>query len=278
MKKIVHNYDSLFEGDINHIVKRAKLIVINEKSQMVLCHSKGEYYFLGGHVENDESDYECLKRELKEEAGYNLETKLEEPFISIIYYNKDYPEKNVNTKTITNYYVLNLNFEVNLDNTNLTEDEKKGNFEIKYINKNEVLKTLTESLEKSSNRVVTSDTLKVCKVYLNKNIVEMKLADKPFQAIKSGMKKVEMRLYDEKRKQINLGDQIVFTNIDNNEKIMVNVKALYLYSSFEELYKHHDKNSLGYSEFENANFEDMGKYYSKEEQMKYGVIGIEIEK
>lgn len=56
----------------------------------------------------------------------------------------------------------------------------------------------------------------------------------------------------------------------------VEVKSLYKYPNFEELYKHFNKISMGYDKDDIANPEDMEQYYSKEEQDKYGVIGIEI--
>ena len=42
--------------------------------------------------------------------------------------------------------------------------------------------------------------------------------------------------------------------------------------------KHFDKVSLGYDENEIADPKDMEKYYSKEKQKKYGVLGIKIKK
>ena len=58
---------------------------------------------------------------------------------------------------------------------------------------------------------------------------------------------------------------------------MTKVKDIHNYKSFDELYKHFDKIKLGYEENEEANPTDMELYYSKEEQNKYGVLGIEIE-
>lgn len=107
-------------------------------------------------------------------------------------------------------------------------------------------------------------------------IIEMKLQDSPFNQIKNGTKTIELRLYDEKRKQIKINDKIIFTNINTNEKLTVLVTNLHIYDSFEELYKHFDKVSLGYNIDEEANPKDMELYYSNEEQSKYGVIGIEI--
>ena len=46
-----------------------------------------------------------------------------------------------------------------------------------------------------------------------------------------------MRLYDEKRRQIKEGDLITFTNRETDEKIDTEVLKLYIYPSFEELYK-----------------------------------------
>ena len=103
------------------------------------------------------------------------------------------------------------------------------------------------------------------------------LNPEPFNLIKTKQKTIEMRLNDEKRKLINIGDYIWFTNNETNEKLKTKVLNLYHYDSFEELYKHFDKTKLGYKENEVANYEDMYFYYTKEKIDQYGVLGIEIE-
>ena len=60
--------------------------------------------------------------------------------------------------------------------------------------------------------------------------------------------------------------------------MLVEIENLYHCSSFDELYKHFDKVSMGYKEDEIADPKDMEEYYSKEEQKKYGVLGIEVRK
>lgn len=105
----------------------------------------------------------------------------------------------------------------------------------------------------------------------------MTLVDLAFNAIKNKTKTIEMRLNDEKRQKIKRFHQIEFTNLQTNEKIYVWVKQMHYYPSFEELYKHFDKISLGYKEDEVANPMDMEQFYSKENINKYGVVGIEIE-
>ena len=106
---------------------------------------------------------------------------------------------------------------------------------------------------------------------------KMKLNNKPFSLIKLGTKTIELRLNDEKRRKIVVGDRIEFTNRDTNEKIMTEVIKLHNYPNFKELYKHFDKISLGYAEDEIADPKDMEQYYPQDKQEKYGVLGIEIE-
>ena len=106
----------------------------------------------------------------------------------------------------------------------------------------------------------------------------MKLNNEPFNKIKDGTKTIELRLNDDKRKLLNINDSIEFTNRDTNEKLLVNIIDLYKYSSFKELYNNFNKEELGYDKDEEASYKDMEKYYSKEEQNKYGVVGIKIKK
>lgn len=108
------------------------------------------------------------------------------------------------------------------------------------------------------------------------NVHSMKLHKEPFDLIKSRIKTIELRLYDEKRRLIKIGDCIEFLNTGNNEIIAVLVKNIHVFNDFKELYSKFDKISMGYLESEEANPEDMEQYYFKEDIEKYGVVGIEI--
>lgn len=105
----------------------------------------------------------------------------------------------------------------------------------------------------------------------------MKLQDEPFKKIKNGTKKIEMRLCDEKRSKLAVGDAITFTNMVTNEKLVVRVVSLAKYKGFEELYKHYDKQDIGYHKDEEALPSDMEKYYTKEDIIKYGALAIGVE-
>lgn len=107
----------------------------------------------------------------------------------------------------------------------------------------------------------------------------MKLNPAPFDMIRDGRKTIELRLYDEKRQAISVGDTIRFNSIEDPRKVlMTKVTDLFVFDSFEKLYQELPLIECGYTD-ENVNEaspEDMNKYYTKEEQEKYGVVGIRI--
>lgn len=107
----------------------------------------------------------------------------------------------------------------------------------------------------------------------------MNLNPKPFSMIKEGEKTIELRLYDEKRKLISVGDTIKFVNNDNeNDILIVSVEDFYVFDSFETLYKRLPLLECGYTEenIKEALPSDMEIYYSKEKQSQYGVVGIKV--
>lgn len=106
----------------------------------------------------------------------------------------------------------------------------------------------------------------------------MKLHPTPFEMIKSGEKTIELRLYDEKRQQVKTGDNIIFTNTATGEILNTTILKLHQFDTFDELYNSLPLLKCGYTteNVEKANPADMEQYYSKEEQEKYGIVGIEL--
>lgn len=107
----------------------------------------------------------------------------------------------------------------------------------------------------------------------------MNLCPEPFEMIRSGKKTIELRLNDEKRQAISVGDTIVFTNTKNSGKqIFAVVTALHKFKDFKELYENLPLLKCGYTEedIDGAKPEDMNIYYSKELEEEYGALGIEL--
>jgi ASC-1-like (ASCH) protein len=103
----------------------------------------------------------------------------------------------------------------------------------------------------------------------------MRLHPHPFEQIKEGSKTIEIRLNDEKRQQIKVGDKIEFSSREEPEdKIMTKVVELLHFPTFSELFDAYPPEVFGATSKEDL----MGvyKYYTTEEEKKYGAVGIKI--
>ena len=102
-------------------------------------------------------------------------------------------------------------------------------------------------------------------------IHKMNLNPEPFEMIRNGQKTIELRLNDEKRRMINVGDMI-------EENLIARVIALHRFDSFAELYRELPLLKCGYTKADiaTAKPEDMNLYYTPKQQEKYGVLGIEL--
>ncbi len=108
----------------------------------------------------------------------------------------------------------------------------------------------------------------------------LKLKPKYFNYISNGTKRIELRLYDEKRQTINIGDTIIFQREPELEVTMkVKVMGLLRYNTFEELFNDFDIEKLAdKSTTKQELLKALQKFYTLEKQKQYGVIGIRIEK
>ncbi len=106
---------------------------------------------------------------------------------------------------------------------------------------------------------------------------QMKLATEPFNKIASGTKLIESRLFDEKRQQISIGDQIVFSENENPENTVTTVvKGLLRYQTFKELFADHDPSLFG-EDSKDFLLAQIKSFYSDEDEQKYGVVGVRLE-
>jgi ASC-1-like (ASCH) protein len=99
------------------------------------------------------------------------------------------------------------------------------------------------------------------------NIHHLRLHKIPFEKILAGEKKVEVRLNDEKRQHIEVGDNIIFSlREDDNEKISKHVSELQYFDNFEELY-------LVYPEEKTYN---AAQYYSAGDIQRFGLLVLAL--
>ncbi len=110
------------------------------------------------------------------------------------------------------------------------------------------------------------------------SIYEMRLTDESFDLIKQGKKTIESRLYDKKRQQIKIGDTIIFKNRDKQtEPIEAKVVELLHYPTFVKLFAAEEPIKFGRN-YKEGLISQIYQFYSKEDEAKYGVVGIRVKK
>ena len=96
--------------------------------------------------------------------------------------------------------------------------------------------------------------------------------------MKNGTKRIEIRLNDEKRKNLKIGDEIVFQKEPElKEEVLTQIEYLIVKRSFKELIENLDISEYSdKSESEKAFLNDLYSFYTKEQEEKYGVVGIQL--
>ena len=110
--------------------------------------------------------------------------------------------------------------------------------------------------------------------------MEIHLDSDIFEIVKNGTKTVEVRLYDEKRRKLKVGDTLVFLKRpDDIEQIKTKITNLEVYINFKELIKHYEMKELYLESYTKEKFlEELKRFYTEEDQEKYGVLAITFEK
>lgn len=108
---------------------------------------------------------------------------------------------------------------------------------------------------------------------------EMKLQGEYYNYILNGTKRIEIRLYDEKRRKVKLGDTIKFLKEPNlKESFKAKVIGLLKYNTFEDMFKDFDISILADKSMTKEELlKALEKFYSEDKQKEYGVLGIRIE-
>ena len=109
---------------------------------------------------------------------------------------------------------------------------------------------------------------------------EMSLRPGPFAKIADGSKRYELRLHDEKRRLISVGDTITFTCTADERTVAVRVTALLPFATFAAMYAALPLTECGYTEAsaKDADPRAMEAYYPPEKQAQYGVLAIRVER
>ncbi len=105
---------------------------------------------------------------------------------------------------------------------------------------------------------------------------KMSVKEKYYGLLKSGIKTIELRLLDDKRQKIKIGDVIEFSNASNtNEIFFAQVIDLYKAPDFETLCLKIAVQQVGFLSQDEL-LKSLEEFYSIQQQKKFGVVGIEV--
>lgn len=107
---------------------------------------------------------------------------------------------------------------------------------------------------------------------------DMSLRPGPFGKIADGSKRYELRLHDEKRRLIAVGDTITFACTADERRVHVRVTEVLPFADFAALYAALPMTACGYAPGQAADPRDMEAYYPPEKQAQYGVLAIGVER
>ena len=100
-----------------------------------------------------------------------------------------------------------------------------------------------------------------------------------FDIVNNGNKDIEVRLYDEKRSKLRIGDTLIFLRRpDEIDTIKAKVVDLVKYNNFSEVVDNYDMKRIyleGYTKEMYLN--EMRRFYSLEDEVKYGALAIIFE-
>lgn len=168
MKETIYNYDYLNNEDITEVVVRTKALIINN-GNIILGNENNIYQFPGGHLEENETFEECLKREVSEETGIELDDReIKRPFMKVVYMNKDWPEVGKNRKAEIYYYLIETVKKPDMNKVNYTEHEKQGNFKLEFIPLEEAVDIIQKNIPNNEkNKVIAPDMIMAITEYLH---------------------------------------------------------------------------------------------------------------
>lgn len=148
MKHLIKNDNNITKEDITSEITRVKVLLINDKNEILVGYSYNIYQFIGGHLEADEELIDCLKREVLEEAGIKLDIDKASPFLLLEHYCNDYPEVSENRNCKIYYFAIKTNQLPDISKTKFTKEEAIGNFVCKYISMDEFDDVIISNYEK----------------------------------------------------------------------------------------------------------------------------------
>ena len=165
MKEFIINDDNIEDEEIEMKVVRVKGLIFNSSGQLLLVFNNNTYQFPGGHLDENEELESCIKREILEETGIELEVE-EEPFLCIETYDNNYFGTEKKVLNTIYYYRFFTDLAPDITKTNYDEFEKNSEFKLFYVNFKDIEDFINKKIEtKEINIKIAREMLHVVREY-----------------------------------------------------------------------------------------------------------------
>ena len=160
--ELVINGDNLQFDEVQEFSSKVRAILIDENNRILIANYGNVILLPGGKVDTGETISEAIIRELSEELGQKYNTNELDFFVTLNYYQKDYPKRDgtfQNRLVQTNYFVGSYKV-IKKDSLKLTEKEQKDNFRLDLV-----------SLEELENMILNNKNNNPRNVYFQKELL-----------------------------------------------------------------------------------------------------------
>lgn len=168
MKVKIFNKDKVNEDLIRDKIVRVKALIVNSKNEIMLGEAFGTIQFPGGHLEENETLNDGLKREMLEETGIEIRG-IYEPFLVIKHFIKD-PIGDNNRSLEIYYFKIFTDEKFHMERVHLDDQETAGDFHLFYVPLKDVKKLLYRTInDNPRNKLITEEMLIALKEWKKTN-------------------------------------------------------------------------------------------------------------
>jgi len=168
--ELVINDDNLKISDVEDYSTKVRAILVDEDNKILIANYHSMILLPGGKVDEGETLSTAITRELSEELGQDYDEKELEPFVTLNYYQKNYPKIDgiLKNRLVKTHYFVGKYKEIKKDLQKLTEREKRGNFRLELVSLNE-LENLILSNQNNNPRNIyfQKELLTILEMYKN---------------------------------------------------------------------------------------------------------------
>ena len=251
----------------------AYILPVRDNKVALLRYGQDGYGPIGGRLDDSENFKHALHRELNEELGeqslHLLDLVTEIPVAySFQHTNQNRAEKRGAWSEEHHYFISH-----ETENLDLKFCEKRNeNISVVWLDAT----SLTDP-----QIIQISDMREFFAKHIIPNLecrFSMSVRHKYFELIKPGVKDIELRAYDEKRKKMKAGDKFLLYDTENpNEYIICEIINMHVAPDFESLFKNLDIKRSGFDNLDEL-IDVVTKFVSREEMAREQVVGMEIKR